>query len=68
MRTLFTRPVQALLLAAVVTVGVAGCQEKGPAEKTGEKIDKTAKDAKDALDPRGPAEKAGAKVDKATGN
>ena len=56
----------AFVLAGAFTLG-AGCEsEKGPAEKAGEKIDKAAKDAKDAVSPpAGPAEKAGENIDKA---
>jgi len=43
------------------------CREKGPAEKTGEQIDKAAENIKDAVDPAGPAERAGEKIDRATG-
>ncbi|MDE2509038.1 MAG: hypothetical protein KGM43_17670 [Planctomycetota bacterium] len=43
----------------------AGCDEKGPAEKAGENIDKGVQKAKDAVNPPGPVEKAGRAVDKA---
>ena len=43
----------------------SGCESKGPAETTGEKIDNAIKDVKNDLDPAGPAEKAGRAVDKA---
>jgi hypothetical protein len=46
---------------------IVSCREKGPAEKTGESIDKAVEDVKDAVDPKGPVEKAGEKVDKALG-
>ena len=55
-----------LVLASVVTL--TGCEQKGPAERTGENLDKAAQNVKDAVDPRGPAEKAGDAVDKAVGN
>ena len=45
---------------------VVGCQEKGPAEKAGEKIDNAANRASDALNPKGPMEKAGEKLDNVT--
>lgn len=44
------------------------CREKGPVEKTGEKVDEVIEDVKDKVDPAGPVEKAGEKVDKALGN
>lgn len=43
----------------------AGCEEKGPAEKAGESIDKGIQNAKDAVTQPGPGEKAGRAVDKA---
>jgi hypothetical protein len=42
-----------------------GCEEKGPAERAGERVDNAVNQTIDNLDPRGPAEKAGAKLDKA---
>lgn len=47
---------------------LAACDDKGPAEKTGEKIDNAGQSLKDAVDPPGPAEKAGRDIDKAVGN
>jgi hypothetical protein len=47
---------------------VVSCREKGPAEKTGEKIDEAADKIEDAVNPKGPVEKAGEKVDKALGH
>ena len=44
----------------------AGCEEKGPAEKAGEKLDNAASRARDAINPKGPAEKLGEKLDNAT--
>jgi hypothetical protein len=47
----------AILLSALVT----GCEEKGPAQKAGEKLDR----AVDELAGKGPAEKVGERIDKA---
>lgn len=52
----------ALLVAAVV--GLAGCEQKGPAEKAGENLDKAGQNIKDAVIPPGPGEKVGRAVDK----
>ncbi len=57
----------AACLATVVTLGV-GCEEKGPAAKTGEKVDQAVQSAKDAVVPPGPAEKAGRAIDKGLKN
>jgi hypothetical protein len=58
----------AVLAAATFTFTATGCTEnKGPAEKAGEKIDETVDKVKNAVDPKGPAEKAGEKIDKALG-
>ena len=48
-----------------VSAMLVGCEEKGPAQRAGENIDKAGQNLKDSVDPRGPAEKAGDKVDKA---
>lgn len=47
----------ALLMSALLT----GCEEEGPAEKAGKKIDRTL----DKLSDKGPAEKAGERIDEA---
>jgi hypothetical protein len=47
---------------------LVACDDKGPAEKAGEKLDDAGQKVKDAIDPPGPAEKAGRSIDKATGN
>jgi hypothetical protein len=52
----------------VAAAGLSACENKGPVEKAGEKIDNALEKAKDAVDPKGPAEKAGEKVDKALGH
>ncbi len=58
-----------LLLALSVVAGAAsfgtGCRQKGPAERAGEKVDRTMDEVEDAVDPKGPAEKAGRKIDRA---
>ena len=57
--------VLALGLMLATTGLLAGCREEGPAERLGEKIDKTTDDVKDKLTPDGDAEKAGKKIDRA---
>lgn len=64
----FIRAVGMLALSIAVLGPMAGCREKGPAEKAGEKVDEAAEKLKDAVDPKGPAEKLGEKVDEATGH
>lgn len=56
----------ALVLGAVV--GLAGCEDKGPAQQAGQSVDKGVQNVKDAVTPAGPMEKAARNVDKATGN
>ena len=61
------------LFVLLFVVGIAasgasllvGCEEKGPAERAGEKVDRTLDKIEDKLDPKGPAEKAGEKIDRA---
>lgn len=57
----------AYLIALLLGFGLActGCGKKGPAEKTGESLDRAGDKVHDALTPDGPAEKAGKKIDKA---
>ena len=50
-----------------IIAAFASCKKKGPAEKTGEKMDEAIENVKDAIDPKGPAEKAGEKVDEVLG-
>ncbi len=38
-----------LVAVACFALGIAGCGEKGTAEKAGEKLDKAAESAKDAI-------------------
>ncbi len=63
--TTFPKKITTAALSLVVSLALVGCEEKGPAEKAGENLDKAGKNIKDAVDPRGPGEKAGAKVDRA---
>ncbi|MBA4743568.1 MAG: hypothetical protein H2060_12775 [Azoarcus sp.] len=44
---------------------LVGCDEPGPAEKAGAKIDESVESVKDAVDPDGPAENAGEEIDEA---
>jgi hypothetical protein len=46
---------------------LTACDQKGPAERTGEKIDQGGQKLRDAVDPpKGPAEQLGRSVDRAT--
>ena len=64
-----TNGILSVALALGLAIGGAaltsGCREKGPAERAGEKIDRTMDKVEDKLDPKGPAEKAGRKLDRA---
>jgi hypothetical protein len=48
-----------LILGAVLGAGLVACEQKGPAERAGEKIDDAAKDVKQG------AERAGDKIENA---
>ena len=65
-------PLLSLTLAIALAVGgaafTAGCREKGPGERAGEKVDRTMDKIEDKLDPKGPVEKAGRKLDRAIDN
>jgi uncharacterized protein YjbJ (UPF0337 family) len=56
-----------LSISLLIAAGLLACEQKGPAEKAGEKIDQTVEQAKekieDATKPEGPMEKAGKKID-----
>ena len=58
-----------MVAVIVLSLMLAGCQEKGPAQEAGEKIDEAVEDTKEAVEgavnPKGPAEKAGEEVDEA---
>ena len=49
------------MVAILWGLALAGCEEKGPAQKVGERIDR----AMDELTGKGPAEKVGERIDKA---
>jgi hypothetical protein len=57
--------VASIAVLSTMTLVLVGCEDKGPAEKAGESIDKGVQNAKDAVNPPGPVEKAGRAVDKA---
>jgi len=66
--------IHSLLLITSISLAVLtfGCESQGPAEKAGEKIDKSIESTKDALEEatdkitgKGPAEKTGEKIDEA---
>ncbi len=52
-----------MAIALPVMGALAACDDKGPSEKAGEKIDNAAQSMKDTIDPPGPAEKAGRTID-----
>jgi hypothetical protein len=53
------------LAMILLTLGLSACEQEGPAERAGEKVDAAAERAKGAVDPQGPAERAGEKADEA---
>ncbi|MDA3922971.1 MAG: hypothetical protein PF501_20180 [Salinisphaera sp.] len=70
------RKITTLILAAALgisTIGLAACDNKGPAEKAGEKVDNATNKARDAMDNAADktgdaADKAGDKLKDSTGN
>ena len=56
-----------LSVSLLIAAGLLACEQKGPAEKAGEKIDQAVEKAQekieDATKPEGPMEKAGKKID-----
>ena len=60
-------PVAAVVLG--LCLSTAACSaHKGPAQRAGERMDKTADAVSDTVNPKGPAQKAGRAIDRATGN
>jgi hypothetical protein len=53
------------LAIILLTLGLSACEQEGPAERAGEKVDEAAERAKESVDPQGPAERAGEKADEA---
>ncbi|MGH8507723.1 MAG: hypothetical protein ACREVH_03270 [Gammaproteobacteria bacterium] len=52
------------LTIILLALGFAACEQQGPAERAGARVDKAMEEAKEALDPQGPAERAGEQLDK----
>ena len=58
-----------LAAAVLLALGLAACQQQGPAEQAGQKIDTLGQKASDALNPpQGPAQSVGRKIDRTLGN
>lgn len=58
------------LIFLIALVGSFGCQEKGRAEKAGEKVDEmvdNVKEGENILKKKGPAEKLGESIDESVG-
>jgi hypothetical protein len=53
------------LAIVLLMLWLSACEQEGPAERAGEKVDAAAERAKEAIDPKGPAERAGEKADEA---
>jgi hypothetical protein len=55
-----------LLMPALLLLGVAACQQEGPAERAGRSLDRAGQNLRDTVDPpRGPVERLGRSVDRA---
>ncbi len=58
---------RAALAAMLLALPLVACDDSGPAERAGERVDRTLERARDAVDPpRGPVERAGRAIDRAT--
>lgn len=59
-------PTIRLILPALLLLGLAACQQAGPAERAGRSLDRAGQSVRDAVDPpRGPVERLGRSVDRA---
>jgi hypothetical protein len=56
---------QIAMILGLAIVALAGCENKGPAQRAGASVDRGVQDVKDAVNPPGPVEKAGRAVDRA---
>ena len=55
-----------LLMPALLLLGLAACQQEGPAERAGLSLDRAGQNLRDTVDPpRGPVERLGRSVDRA---
>jgi hypothetical protein len=55
-----------LLMPALLILGLAACQQEGPAERAGRSLDRAGQNLRDTVDPpRGPVERMGRSVDRA---
>jgi hypothetical protein len=67
MKTFTIKKLGLVAMTLLVSGMLLGCEEKGPAQKAGENLDKAGQNLKDSVDPRGPGEKVGDKIDKSLG-
>ncbi len=63
MKTLIRISILTAILA--FSLFLVGCQEEGPAEKAGKKIDEAVENVEEKINPQGTAEEAGEKIDEA---
>jgi hypothetical protein len=55
-----------LLMPALLLLGLAACQQEGPAERAGRSLDRAGQNLRDTVDPpRGPVERLVRSVDRA---
>jgi predicted small lipoprotein YifL len=52
-----------MLGVGLLVVALGGCEQKGPLEQSGKKIDEAVEDLGEAMKKEGPAERAGKKID-----
>ena len=68
MKNLTFRKLMLAASALLISVAFVGCEEKGPAEKAGDNLDKAGRNIKDAVaPPKTTGEKVGGAIDDATG-
>lgn len=63
------RKITLTIAAGALLLGLAACQQQGPAEKAGTSLDNLGNKVQDTLNPpQGPAQATGRKIDRALGN
>ncbi len=53
------------LVGFIFVCALSGCEQRGPAQRMGEKLDSAKESVQDTVNPKGPVEKSGREVDKA---
>lgn len=59
------KKILAIFMTTLFFCALTGCEQRGPAQRLGEKVDNAKESVQDTVNPKGPVEKAGREADKA---